>query len=624
MGLFTAKTLKHFKKNGFFCIVLVIFSSNSHGAELNIMGNENLSSRKIKALLSVPKSFEKYEKYEIRRWIYGSQLDIGYAYENLGYLDAGINIHVYKDTLKNRAKWNVNVAVQEGPRYVFGNVNLVLADDSKPLVKKKDLKTRPDEFINPEYPADDKRHIEKIYGNKGFAKRQVKVDYQINDSVKTVDVNFLVDPSYMVVFDALVVRNKREKQTDSSRGLSNETFIRRIFKIEKGDTVNLSEANEFKARLKSTRAFNYVRLKDSLIAGEINKSVLTLALEERVPGRISNSLFWETEDGFGVESGLNHKNLLGKFYGGKINVRLAQRKQSVSLGMTNPLLFGRRLRLDNNLVLIWRDEPRDYESDFDAIFTSSLSRYFAKWMRFSGTLEFEGTRSLLEFKRVINLNTYGTLALLFIDNELNPNRGSKFAFTLGNGGPFIDKNNEFKFTELRHNWLEIKSSYFYPLSWFSVGALRLDGGVFSRDGGDNSKRFFLGGRKSIRNKDFREICPERVLRQDSSSADCSPDVTPVYYLMSFELRLRILSGIDFDEKKSWKKLKQLQVVPFTDYGRIWDYGAPVKEEGKGFDVGLGIRLPLLVFNFRFDYAVGWNGGPDFDDYRFIIDLTQAF
>ena len=39
---------------------------------------------------------------------------------------------------------------------------------------------------------------------------------------------------------------------------------------------------------------------------------------------------------------------------------------------------------------------------------------------------------------------------------------------------------------------------------------------------------------------------------------------------------------------------------------------------------IGIRFPIIVFNIRLDYAVGWKGGPDWNEWRIQFDLAQAF
>ena len=88
--------------------------------------------------------------------------------------------------------------------------------------------------------------------------------------------------------------------------------------------------------------------------------------------------------------------------------------------------------------------------------------------------------------------------------------------------------------------------------------------------------------------------------------------------------MKILSGFNFNPDKFWHSLNQLQVVPFSDFGQVWERERPQNPEGSGFDVGLGLRLPITIFNFRFDYAIGWDRGPVWENSKFLIDLAHAF
>jgi outer membrane protein assembly factor BamA len=602
--------------------------------DIIIQGNEFFSRRKIKSFISFPKSFEGLKQRDILQWTANAQEDVTYEYEDKGFFNVQVGAAVHNDTSRGRDKWESVIIIQEGPRFTYGPTKLVTTDRSAPLISLYDLRTRAGREFDAEYPYRDKRDIERVYGDIGYAKRKVKFDYSFDDSLKTINVTFTIDPSYMIKFDSLIVRNRREKKSTFIQWNSNEKLIRKILKMNKGDTVRLSNTNSFKSKLKSTRLFNYIRLKDSLISEENKRSALILKLEERVPGRISSAVFYETIDGFGGEAGLSHKNILGRFYDAKAKVRLAQRRQRISLGLGNPLLFGSRWRLDNDMDLIWRQERLGMLSSFDALYSSSLSRRFSAWARFVGSVEFEGTTqrqekivaadtSLIK-PRVINLNVIGAFEFSFLDNDFNPTRGTRFVFTFGNGGPFIDENNEFKLISLRHNWGEVKSSAFYPLAKWWISALRFDVGSFSHPGESNSRRFFLGGRNSIRNADYRSICPEKKLYEGKDEPECVPNSTPVYYLTSFEMRMGVLSGFQKGKSLVWNSIQQIQLVPFTDYGRIWEQSGKILPEGKGHDVGLGLRLPITVFNFRIDYAVGWDKGPDWNKWKIIIDLAQAF
>ncbi|MBF0432694.1 MAG: BamA/TamA family outer membrane protein, partial [Fibrobacteria bacterium] len=605
--------------------------------ELTIEGNIHFSNRKIKSFFILPKTFENSSIHDITKWSEGIKSELIYQYEDLGFFDVSVGVAVQADSSEGEKEWQVNIIITEGPRYLIDRVILNILDSSRSLITKKKLRSRPLREFNVEDMDRDKRDIEKIYGDIGFAKRRVSQRIDFNDSAKTVDVVFDIDPSYLVIFDTLIIRNKREKKSEYTNGLSDPDLMQRILKFKRGDTVRLSKTNLYKSKLKSTRVFNYVRIKDSILVDKNNRSALLLLTEEKIPGHINSALFWETLEGFGGEAGWAYNNILGQFYDTEVKTRIAQRRQYVHVSIGNPLLLGYKLRYDNELDFIWRHKElvdRYEMSPFDAIFSSSLSRPFSSWAHFVGTIEFERTTeqtvdesNVLKDPRVINLNGIATLSLSFVDNEFNPRRGSRFSFIYGNGGPLIDEDKKLRLVDLRHNWGELNSSYFYPFITGFVGALRLNGGAFSNAGKTNARRFFLGGKNSIRSANFREVCPEKELYYEEgkdSSNVCVPNSTPVYYLASLELRMQLLSGFHPWKNAFWDSFRQMQIVPFTDYGKIWQSGEKVLPEGEGFSVGLGVRVPLMFFNFRFDYALGWDAGPDWGMQKFIIDLAQAF
>ena len=621
-----------------FVFVLSFFHTYCFSLEKIIEGNSYFSNGKIKSFIMYPKTFDMHTKRDIQKWKETVKSEIVYQYEVQGFFNVSVGVNVSRDSSKKTVRWTTAIIIVEGNQFTFGNVFLQTTDTSTPLINAQNLRTQAGGKFNTDDPNRDKRDIEKKYGDLGFAKRRIKLTYFFNDSLKTVDVTFSIDPSHVILFDTLLIENRKERKSTFQSGISKVNFIRGILKINKGDTVKLNRTNSFKTKLKSTRVFNYVRIKDSLLSNKNNKSALHLTLEEKIPGNISTGLFYETNDGFGGEAGWGHRNILGRFYNGKTNVKLAQRRQRIYAGFGNPLLFGYRLRWDNELDFIWRQNQGPNVSTFDAVFSSSLSRPFTKWLRFSSTLEFANTTEkntteligeipMIIKTRVTNLNTIFSLTFSFLDNEYNPKKGSRFVLIYGNGGPLLDKDNKIRLTQIRHNWLEIKSSYFFPFTSNYIGALRLDGGAFSHNGRSNSRRFFLGGRNSLRNKDFKEVCPDESEFSDTDTSTyfaCDPNVTPVYFLTSLELRMKIFKHIRFRKDSRFKIINQLQIVPFSDYGRIWDRGKTQKPEGVGFDIGLGIRIPIIIFNFRFDYAIGWNKGPDWKKRKFLIDLAQAF
>jgi hemolysin activation/secretion protein len=78
----------------------------------------------------------------------------------------------------------------------------------------------------------------------------------------------------------------------------------------------------------------------------------------------------------------------------------------------------------------------------------------------------------------------------------------------------------------------------------------------------------------------------------------------------------------------WHSLAPLQIVPFLDFGKVWDVRHPTRftwsgskpPSGEGYASGVGARYPLLgIFNLRLDFVLKGSGGKGF-----WLDLAQAF
>jgi outer membrane protein assembly factor BamA len=202
---------------------------------------------------------------------------------------------------------------------------------------------------------------------------------------------------------------------------------------------------------------------------------------------------------------------------------------------------------------------------------------------------------------------------------VNPTRGARFAFTWGNGGRVFDRGELQVPTFGRHNWLEGESSWYLPLHDRLKVAFRLDGGRFYDAGGSNSDRFFLGGPRSVRSFGWRELCPDR---NDSTDVCNQEDVEPAYMLSSFEVRTSPFTPSLINPEGRLRHLLGVQVVPFVDYGRVWEVGKSVTGDGEGVAYGLGLRYSLLsIFNLRADVATD---GPEFHNWQWVLDLAQAF
>jgi outer membrane protein assembly factor BamA len=495
------------------------------------------------------------------------------------------------------------------------------------VIGADELRSRPGKPFDKDLVFRDRRELLNAYGDAGFLHARSTESLAPDTAVKVVNLEFLVDPGPAVVFDTLIIRNLREGDTTGKPGITSTRLVKSLLGIKPGDTVSLAQFASFEKKLKSTRVFNYVRLKDSLLESQGNRSALILATEERVPGEADLALFYETQYGAGVSANWSHGNMLGQLHEGRVGGSWAQRKQSVYLGYASPLFYGTSFRFDNDLVANWyqdsrlQRDARALEGDFDITNSSKLSRSFTSWLRGLSNTELTGQSEKLDtndLEREFNLNFINSSFFSFLDDPVNPERGARWSLTWGNGGSFLRKGAINVPVSHRHNWLEAETGFYYPLTERIKLAFRLDGGRFYGEGGLNSERFFLGGPRSVRSFGWRQVCPER----DSNGLCVKRGLEPAYYLTSFEIRSSPFSTAFINPDGHWKFLLGVQVVPFVDYGNVWVVGEKHRPEGEGKAFGLGLRYSLLsIFNLRLDYAVD---GPERDHDQWVLDLAQAF
>lgn len=673
--------------------VLLLAAASMGGIGVKITGNVQLKDRHIREVLS-PEP-ESYNKDGILTWQEDAQFYTLDLYRRNGYFDAKVDVDMRARAGGGKEDWDASLAITEGERYLYDTVRVVVVEDTSAAAEKAkaeagtdpdsipittvdtagvdtlkmappqqapqqalvvdpdDLKARQGKPYQEEAIFQDRRFLLQRYGNSGYVRAKVDDKVTVRAETRTVKVDYLVEPSEPVLFDTLIIRNQRAAPADTLEGITRDAMLRSLVKYDKGDTIRISGTDRLIEKLQYTGAFNYVRIKDSLMSGPAHGSALILQVEERIPGNFRTSTFYETYSGFGVSADLRHSNVAGSLNEVRGGGALASLRQSVYAGYGSPLTFGYLIRFDDDFSVNWYQDQsvhhpgtdsseRLFGGDFRAINSARLTWPWSYWLRLVGNAEVESKSRMLgadSRERSLNLNFIQTAFFAFLNQALDPTRGVRVAPSWGNGGPLIE-DNKFRFTEFRHNWLEIQSGYYWYHPNFKQAklAMRLDGGRFFGEGGTNSDRFFLGGGRSVRSYGFRELCPETeaVLDTAGNVIDrvCSTkNQTLAYMLGSFEARLAPFGFGLPPSKGVMKHLRPLEVVPFYDFGKVWDVnngfafsggGPGHQSHGQGMAWGLGFRYPLLgIFNFRMDLPYG-RGRDSYWPDALIIDLAQAF
>ncbi len=675
-----------------FASVLAAVLPGAARADIKIVlkGNDGISKRKLLEVIN-PEP-DEYGKEGLRSWREDAEFYILDLYRVYGYFEARV-----KDDFSKRGEkpddWEADFEISEGPRYTFDSVRVIGANLREgeegavdpgpadtvstamdvlpgaataappptaerpsvlmavpapakpppaplivpvlygPAIDTSDLLARPGKPFRQDALLADRRYLMRRYGDAGFVRVEADDKLDIRAASKTVAVDYLLDPGQPVIFDSLVVRNLRAPPMDTLEGITREEMLQGLVPYARGDTVRISNNDKLVEKLQYTGAFNFVRIKDSLKAGEDGRSTLYLYSEEHVPGSMRSSLFYETQYGFGLSSDARHSNVAGTLNELRTGFSLAQERQTMYGGYGSPLTLGQLVRFDQDVDFNWyqdqhplQDSVPMFAGTFRWTSSTRLTWPHSYWLRLVGDAQVEALSRMTSDTtrdRDLSLNFIETAFLTFVDQPMDPARGLRFAFTWGNGGA-LRRHDVFRFTEFRHNWFEVKTSQYYVVPGLRMLKLatRLDGGRFFGEGGANSERFFLGGSRSVRSYDFQDLCPmgpgEKVcVAQDSTLA---------YGLGSAEVRMEPFWFVS--PRGKLRHFAPLQVVPFFDFGKVWDvrHGARFREKdgslppGEGYAEGIGIRYPLLgIFNFRLDFVLKGSGNSSV-----WLDLAQAF
>lgn len=614
------------------------------GISMNFKGNKAYVEYSLRDAL--PEEPEKLNNDEVSFWGEDAAYQLEQFYMEHGYFLAAVKAYTERPDPKEK-NWTVTFTIDEGRRYRFGRVRVIIDKDSagtREAAPDVDLKAREGRHYEEEALVQDLRDLVRFYGNAGFVRAEAEENVVLHDSAGLADVDYSVARGDAVVFDTLRI-NVRRTTGDSLAGLTREKLLRSLVPYKRGDTVRVDQNDALIEKLQSTAQYNSVRLEDAPRA-DGRGSVLTLDVEEKVPGRARTSVFYETQYGFGVSADAQHSNIAGTLNEGRIGAGFAQNKQNAALGYGTPIFMGQLLRFDDDLTAEWfQDKLPDAEffgGDLRVANVASLSRSFYQWLRLLAGNEIEyKNRVVADSAGGLSresgglLNFTATSFFTFVDQPLNPARGSRYALTIGNGGAIYEQG-EIQIFQERHNWVELKSAYYYyvpPIDQFKV-AFRLDGGRFFGSGGQNADRFFLGGPRSVRSYGVHQLCPDIPSRDEGSCPQTETPLEPAYFLVSAELRLTPFNFPYVPPRGFAGFFKPMEFVPFVDYGKVWNLRTEGEAEfsgdflrsgyGRGIAYGGGIRYPLLgIFNFRLDFAWGRPSGSGFPD-QWILDLAQAF
>lgn len=582
--------------------VKVIFRIDEGGKvridDINIVGNENISSRKIR------KAMATKEYTPIWSWIMGTgtyklyefSMDmerIKSLYFNNGYIQASVGEpEVALDEENNEL--DLTITINEGLQFTIGKIktegNKVL--DEAALLDN--VRSEPGDVMNRDLLKDDIIRLTDMYGTLGYAFANITPILAPELEKRTVDITLQVDEGDKIYVNRIEI-------TGNSK--TRDNVIRRELPFVEGGRYDTSGLKRSKERLKNLDYFEDMDVTSERIP-DTNEVNLNVKVKEKSTGSISIGGGYSTVDKLMAIGEIKQKNLFGR--GQQLNLRAqwGKRRHDFSLGFTEPWLFGKPVSLGLELF----NEERNQNIGFSIKSTGgnvSLGRRFWDYWSLSGTYSY----ATYEYFDVSSENilasqpgAFDSQAISKIglglsrdnrDNYMLPHRGGKHSLYGEFSGSSIGSDRSYYKAIADTTW-------YFPLFWDTVFSLHGRAGlVYEYDGSEvpPSDLFYVGGINTVRGYDWGTIGPKPLVKE----------VDPISGTTTKTVEGQVVGGnkeLIFNAEYTFPLVSQIELygVLFFDAGNSYGHGEALDISSLRYSTGGGFRWMSPMGLIRLEYG----------------------
>lgn len=439
---------------------------------------------------------------------------------------------------------DIEITIYEGPQTVIKSLeiegNSLFAREE--LLKKGGLK---EGAPLDSWEVDDSVvRMSSLYFQKGYVYAKVSYVREFTEDRTGVTIRYTVNEGIPVRIGKIVIRGN---------DFTEDKVIRRELLVKPGDVYDPEMIFKSQQRIYKLGSLGSVRIapiEENIVAEEKD---LLLSVKERKAGALEFGAGYGTEERFRGFAELSHRNLFGTGASARLRGDVSQLQTGYTLGFNKPWLFD--FPVDGRLSLIDQVMRRPSYSLEKYAAIAGLDKDLTEFIK--GSLQYE-----YEISRLFNVDEgakvspedEGTLDIGTIspiisrdsrDNPFNPRDGSANSLKLDYSAGMATG------SEVEFVRYILQSSWYIPVSKRVVWGLSGRGGWAEAFGKTKeipiSKRFFLGGRTTVRGFELDSIGP--------SGADESPRGGDVYLNLNAELRFPIY--------------RRIGGLLFADAGNVW-------------------------------------------------------
>lgn len=504
--------------------------------------------------------------------------------DSRGYYDAQI-LHRIEDT---EAGERLSYRIDTGPRYSVLSVEIqgvtVEPPDDWP-------KARAGEPLDAETILSDQSALQSIVDDQGcFFQLAVSHEVRLVPGEAGGQVHYRVNASQPSRLGTIQFNGADDINT---------AYLLRQTNLTSDDCFRRADIDQAVINLYQTQLFATVRR--SLSRDEAGQVNITFDVVKRSPRTIRAGIGWDSDQGFGLTLGWQHRNLGRRAQQLELGSSLQQQRQSANVTLTLPGFLEARntLRQENSFV----HETPENEETFRYLSSATINRQASSRDTYSYGIAYQRSDELAD-------DTWSTFSLVRVPltydydssaGSLNPldgmryNLGAEPVWSLsGSSDPFWVGNVGWSnFVPLWDQHLIVSTR----LEWTSLWPLREDSDL---DSAPTSDRMLAGGGGSVRGYPYRSI---GINGSDASGTQ--------RWQGSLELRGKL--------SENWG------LVLFADSASVSDSWDPTDASQDWYSgAGVGLRYFTRFAPIRLDIARPLRPRQDDPSYQLYISLGQSF
>ena len=554
---------------------------------ISFIGNERFSDRVLKRNISSSEAkwwaiFSSSDKYDESRLDYDVRL-LRQFYLSRGYADIDIN-RVRGGLLPDRTGFAVTFLLEEGKRYRVADIDIASE------IENIDIEALKSSFLFGDDGWYDVRALEQgmldvtnQLGALGYAFVNIDTEILTDPESETLAVQMRIGKAQKNFIERIEIVN-------NARTL--DSVIRREFELVEGDAFNQIKLDRSIRNIRNLGFFSDVSVRN-LAGSSADQTITEISVDEQSTGELSIGVGYSSIDKSSVLFGINERNFLGTGRAVDLSLDLAKTRTNITLGITEPYLFGRNL---TGNASVFNDKTKQNKTTsnrtgFDVgIGFSAADDYFHR-VSYELSEAKTTTNSTLATsitgengKKILTSALRYRLGRDKRDSRFDPTEGTFFqiAQTLGGLG------GDAKFYKVTAD-----AAYYRPLNFntFVFGAKARYGMVTGLSGEKvtQSNRFFVGG-NSVRGFKGAGIGP----RDTGSNAAVGGN-----NLMTANVELISNLGFSKDLGTRW--------TVFADAGSVWDTDYPTGVTGAAdsslrTSVGVGLLWDTFIGPMSFYWA----------------------